>query len=470
MDRPDPNYVAWMEWHESIMSDTHGATKSIVSPRTHKLRLAEEMKRPLTNGKALSPRLRTPRARFGSKATTLLRDASRPPEELTSPSMLSVSSLGASGRAQAAEWPVRPLSGRMLRTRQQLAPGGMAKNMGAPNSARWMQRASSPDGGDGDSPPSSPLLQTFQFPPQPTSQTASPPMSRLTTPGLAARRLPAPSSPPVAAPLPPSPPMTRLTTPMTPSMAREYSPSTTASVSLNAPQHPWTCLCTACRNAFDLNEGLARKRPTATVHGWPQRLREIRATVSATMQSDNDGALLSVLDSLLEPQHPRRAQPEVDAPPEPEVEALMRAGHLHPLGEDSEQRRRRIAASHSPIPHSPSPPVGTRAGTPDSWRQGGGSEQSRPASSRPAASTREQSPPSRRGPPSARSVRGEDQQRQEDGTLSPPSMRARVPSAKSTVASKPQSARSVRLSREDPALIPPAIKPEDDFLSSVLAR
>ena len=165
MDRPDPNYVAWMEWHESIMSDTHGATKSIVSPRTHKLRLAEEMKRPLTNGKALSPRLRTPRARFGSKAATLLRDASRPPEELTSPSMLSVSSLGASGRAQAAEWPVRPLSGRMLRTRQQqLAPGGMAKNMGAPNSARWMQRASSPDGGEGDSPPSSPLLQTFQFP------------------------------------------------------------------------------------------------------------------------------------------------------------------------------------------------------------------------------------------------------------------------------------------------------------------
>ena len=105
-------------------------------------------------------------------------------------------------------------------------------------------------------------------------------------------------------------------------MAREYSPSTTASVSLNAPQHPWTCLCTACRNAFDLNEGLARKRPTATVHGWPQRLREIRATVSATMQSDNDGALLSVLDSLLEPQHPRRAQPEalIHAPgnePEP---------------------------------------------------------------------------------------------------------------------------------------------------------
>ena len=95
MDRPDPNYVAWMEWHESIMSDTHGATKSIVSPRTHKLRLAEEMKRPLTNGKAHRRCCKTPRARL-SKATTLLRDASRPPEELTSPSMLSVSSLGAS--------------------------------------------------------------------------------------------------------------------------------------------------------------------------------------------------------------------------------------------------------------------------------------------------------------------------------------------------------------------------------------
>ena len=153
--------------------------------------------------------------------------------------------------------------------------------------------------------------------------------------------------------------MTRLTTPMTPSMAREYSPSTTASVSLNAPQHPWTCLCTACRNAFDLNEGLARKRPTATVHGWPQRLREIRATVSATMQSDNDGALLSVLDSLLEPQHPRRAQPEVDATPEPEVEALMRAGHLHPLGEDQP-----APARGQPQPHSsqPKPAGGHKSG------------------------------------------------------------------------------------------------------------